>query len=100
MQKPEYHILICNSYRVTGDPQGICNKKEAAHLPQVIEEEVIDRGIDALVTTTSCLKACEEGPIMIVYPQGWWYSQVDESKIEEILDALEEGQPAEELLVA
>jgi (2Fe-2S) ferredoxin len=100
MAKPEYHILVCNSYRTNGAPQGVCNKKEAATLPQYIENEVIDRGIDALVSTTSCFKQCEKGPILVVYPQGWWYGEVDEEKVDEILDGLQEKAPAEGAMYA
>jgi (2Fe-2S) ferredoxin len=66
----------------------------------MLEEEIADRGLDAMVSSTGCLKQCEKGPVMIVYPQGWWYTEVDGQKLDEILDALEEGQPAEELLTA
>jgi (2Fe-2S) ferredoxin len=37
---------------------------------------------------------------MVVYPQGWWYAEVDEDRLDEILDAMEEGNPAEEYLVS
>ena len=100
MAKPEHHILICNSYRTTGAPQGVCNRKEAASLPQYLEEEIIDRGMDAMVSTTSCLKLCEKGPILVVYPESWWYSEVDEQRIDEILDALEDGLPADGMFYA
>jgi (2Fe-2S) ferredoxin len=65
-----------------------------------LETEISDRGIDAMVSSTGCLKTCEKGPIMVIYPQGWWYTQVDESKLEEILDALEAGEPARALVAA
>jgi (2Fe-2S) ferredoxin len=66
----------------------------------MFENEVIDRGIDALVSSTGCLKQCEKGPVVVVYPGGWWYSEVNPAKVDQILDALEEDQPAEELLAA
>ncbi|MFI4913210.1 MAG: (2Fe-2S) ferredoxin domain-containing protein [Sedimentisphaeraceae bacterium JB056] len=99
MPKPECHILICNSYRLNGQPQGVCNKKDAIELLQMTEEGVLERDISALVTSTGCLKACEEGPVMVIYPQGWWYAKVDEDRLEEILDALEEGEPVEDYLL-
>jgi (2Fe-2S) ferredoxin len=100
MQKPEYHIFVCNSFRVQGDPQGACNKKGAASLLQYLQDEIIDRGLDAMISSTGCLKICEKGPVMVIYPGGWWYTEVDEGAIDDILDALEEGQPAESLLMA
>ena len=100
MPKPEYHILVCNSFRTSGEPQGVCNRKEAASLPQYIENEIVDRGLDAAVSTTSCFKVCEKGPVLVVYPQGWWYGEVDEQRVDEILDALENNEPADGLLYA
>lgn len=99
MEKPEFHILVCNSFRVSGEPQGVCNKKEARNLLQYLEGEIIDRGLNAMVSSTGCLKACEHGPVMIVYPQGWWYGKVNEDKLDQILDALEEKNPVPELLL-
>ncbi len=99
MQKPEYHILICNSFRLNGQPQGVCNKKEAASLLQYLENEIVDRGLDVMISSTGCLKLCEQGPVMVIYPAGWWYGQVTEEKIDEILDALEEATAIEEFLL-
>ena len=100
MEKPTYHILVCNSFRLSGEPQGVCNKKGAADFLPILEEGILDRGLDALVSTTGCLKVCDRGPAMVIYPQNWWYGGVDEDRIEEILDALEEGNPVEAYLIA
>lgn len=91
--------MVCNSFRLQGEPQGVCNKKGAVNLLQCLEEAIIERGIDAQVSSTGCLKVCDRGPAMIIYPQGWWYGEVDEDKVEEIIDALEEGKPAEDYLI-
>lgn len=99
MQKPQYHFFLCNSFRVNGEPQGVCNRKGSNDLLQYLQNEVGDRGLDAIVSTTSCLNVCEKGPILVVYPQGWWYYELTEEKLDGILDALEEGQPVEELML-
>ena len=100
MKKPQYHIFVCNSFRLTGAPQGVCNKKGAPALLQYIEEEIVDRGIDAMVSSTGCLKACEKGPVMIIYPSNYWYGEVTEEIVDEILDALEDGKAVEDYLIA
>ena len=100
MQKPQYHFFLCNSFRVTGEPQGCCNRKGGADLLQYLQSEIGDRGIDAIVSTTSCLNVCEKGPILLIYPQEWWYYEVNEEKVDAILDALEAGQAVPELLMA
>jgi (2Fe-2S) ferredoxin len=91
MQTPEYHFFICNSYRVGGEAQGVCNKKGAPDLLQYLEGEILDRGMDAMVSSTGCLKVCTRGPVMVLYPQGRWFSEVTEEKIDAILDELQDG---------
>lgn len=100
MKKPEYHILVCNSYRVAGDAQGYCNKNGATDFVQYIAEECADRGLDAAVSTTACLNVCSQGPVMVIHPLNLWYGGITEEKIDEILDALEEGNSVEEYLIA
>ncbi len=89
MEKPKYHFIVCNSFRMNGEPKGKCNKKDAGQLMQCLEEEVLDRELDAVISACGCLKYCEEGPVMVVQPNNEWYGHVTEEKIEEILDALE-----------
>ena len=99
MQKPDHHIFVCASFRGT-EAKGKCIKKESMQLINYIEEELADRGLNAIVSSTGCLKLCEEGPIIVVYPQSWWYGGVtDETVVDEILDALEEGKAAEDRLL-
>lgn len=100
MKKPEFLILVCNSYRVAGDAQGYCNKNGAANFIQYIAEECADRGIDAAVTSTACLNVCAQGPVMVIQPNNLWYGGITEDRIDEILDALEEGEAVEEYLIA
>jgi len=101
MEKPKHHIFVCASFRVSGDPKGICNKKGSVNHLQYIEEEILDRGMtDVLLSSTGCLKQCDNGPVMVIYPENYWYGNVEsEDIIDEILDALEEGKAAEEYLL-
>lgn len=101
MKKPDYHILVCNGYRVSGEAQGFCTKAGAADHLQYIAEECADRDLDVVVSTTACLNLCSQGPIMVIHPNNVWYGGVDsEEKIDEILDALEEGGVAEDYLIS
>ncbi|MFY9152638.1 MAG: (2Fe-2S) ferredoxin domain-containing protein [Prolixibacteraceae bacterium] len=100
MKKPDYHILVCNSYRVAGDAKGFCNKNGAADFIQYITEECNDRGIDAAVSSTACLNVCSQGPVMVIQPNNLWYGAITTDRIDEILDALEEGNAVEEYLIS
>jgi (2Fe-2S) ferredoxin len=53
-----------------------------------------------MISSTGCLNRCENGPLMVVYPEGSWYGAVTEAKVDEILDALQEGKAATDLLLA
>ncbi len=100
MQKPTRHILVCGSFRAQGSPQGICNKKGAVSLLQYLESELTDRGMDdCMVSMTGCLKVCDRGPAMVVYPENIWYGGLSESKIDEILDAMEAGTIKQEYVI-
>lgn len=35
---------------------------------------------------SACLGRCKSGPICVVYPEGIWYSYIDETDIKEIID--------------
>jgi (2Fe-2S) ferredoxin len=96
MEKPQYHIFVCASFRADGDPKGVCHKKGSTSLLPYIENEILDRGLDAQITSTGCMKACDYGPVMVIHPTGQWYGGVDsEAAVDEILDALEDGTVAE-----
>jgi (2Fe-2S) ferredoxin len=100
MQKPSKHIMVCASFRANGTPQGACAKKNSPDLLQYLESELSDRGMtDVMVSMTGCLKVCDRGPAMIVYPEGHWYGKIDEAAIDSILDAMEQGKVAEEYLL-
>jgi (2Fe-2S) ferredoxin len=100
MEKPKHHLFVCGSFRVAGDPKGICHRKDSAALVQYLETEVSDRGLDGVtVSSAGCLKVCQQGPVIVDYPEGHWYGNMNEERVDEMLDALEQGQTAEELLV-
>jgi len=97
---PKRQILVCQSFRVAGDKKGICQKHTNGFL-QYLEEEILDRGLNCLVSATTCLKQCDSGPIMVVHPENWWFKGVDtEEAIDAILDGIEENEPAARYLIA
>jgi (2Fe-2S) ferredoxin len=99
MEKPKHHIFVCSSSRISGEPKGFCNKT-ASDLIQYVQSEINDRDMgNIMVTNTGCLKVCDRGPAMVIYPEGYWYGGLTESIIDEILDALETGEAAEKYLL-
>ena len=82
------HVLICGG---TG-----CTSSGSATLMSALEEELKIRGLDdeIKVVKTGCFGLCELGPIMIVYPEGCFYSRVNVEDIPEIVsEHLLKGRP-------
>ncbi len=101
MATPKHHILVCASFRASGEPQGVCHKKGSVGLLPYLESELSDRDMNNVaVSSTGCMKACDRGPVLVVYPENYWYAKVEsQAVVDEILDALEEGKAAEAYLM-
>jgi|ERR1035438_6998204 (2Fe-2S) ferredoxin len=102
METPNTHLLVCASFRLSGQPQGVCHKKGAGNLLGYLETEISDRGLEGVtVTATGCLKICDRGPAMIVHPGNIWYGGVEsEDDVDQILDAIEAGQVATKYVIS
>lgn len=102
MTKPKHHIFVCGSFRMNGTPQGVCSKGGSMQLMQYLEEELADRGMgDVAVSGTGCLKVCDRGPALVVYPENWWFGHIDsEEAIDAVIDSIEKGLPPEEYTIA
>ena len=87
------HILICGG---TG-----CTSSRSMVIAEKLNEELKARELDneIKVVTTGCFGLCALGPIMIVYPDGTFYSRVTEDDISEIVEEhLLKGRPVQRLV--
>lgn len=99
MDKPKHHIFVCTSSRLNGEIKGFCAQKDGLEILENFVEEVQDRGLDSdvMVTNTGCFGICSMGPIVMIYPDQIWYGKVTPDDVDEIMDALEEGEIVERL---
>jgi NADP-reducing hydrogenase subunit HndC len=87
------HILVCGG---TG-----CTSSNSPKIMAALEEELKAKGLEEEVKVigTGCFGLCALGPIMIVYPEGCFYSQV---KVEDVPEIVEEhilkGRPVKRLI--
>ncbi len=74
------HVLICGG---TG-----CVSSKSDKLQEKFENLLVNKDLDKeiKVVRTGCFGLCEAGPIIIVYPEGSFYSQVKIEDVEEIID--------------
>lgn len=66
-----------------------------------LKTEVKRHDLLVLRTKAACLRMCSEGPWLVVYPEGVWYSQVTPERFDRIRrEHLEGGQPVVEWVMA
>ena len=88
-------VLVCGG---TG-----CTSSGSKKVIAALEESLKDNGIeDVLVVRTGCFGLCSLGPIMIVYPEGSFYSQVTPAEVPEIVSThlIPGGHPVNQYLYA
>ena len=73
------HVLVCGG---TG-----CTSSGSERIISALEHEIQDNGLseEVKVIKTGCFGLCALGPIMIVYPEGAFYSMVKPEDIPEIV---------------
>ena len=87
------HVLICAG---TG-----CTSSGSAQVAQALEQALEEKGLEKeiKVVKTGCFGLCALGPIMIVYPEGTFYSRVTPEFIPEIVEEhLIKGRPVEKYI--
>ena len=73
------HVLVCGG---TG-----CSSSGSAELIERFEEQIAKNGLDreVKVVRTGCFGLCEAGPVVIVYPEGTFYSRIRPDDVDEIV---------------
>ncbi len=73
------HVLVCGG---TG-----CSSSGSAQLIERFEQQLKEKGLEkeVQVVRTGCFGLCEAGPVVIVYPEGTFYSRVKVEDVDEIV---------------
>ena len=100
----ERHIFFCVNDRGPGAERPSCNRCGSEAMRDHAKQRVKALGLagpgKVRVNQAGCLDRCEQGPVCVVYPEGTWYTYVDESDIDEIVDShLVRGLPVERLKI-
>ena len=87
------HVLVCGG---TG-----CSSSGSATLIERVNEKIKENGLEkeVKVIRTGCFGLCEAGPVVIVYPEGTFYSRVKPENVDEIVtEHLLKGRKVEHLV--
>jgi (2Fe-2S) ferredoxin len=96
------HIFFCLNQRENGED--CCARHDAQAAFDRCKSQVKAAGLSGpgqvRVNKAGCLDRCAAGPVAVVYPEAVWYSYVDASDIDEIVEShLKNGQVVQRLLV-
>ena len=74
------HVLVCGG---TG-----CTSSHSVEIIAEFEKEIAEKGLadEIKVIRTGCFGLCALGPIVVVYPEGAFYSQIKVEDVPEIVD--------------
>lgn len=103
MPRPQKHVFVCSQSRPPNHPRGSCQQKGCAEVLQAFSTELARRNAyDTIsVTYSGCVGPCDQGPNVLVYPEGVLYGKVTTADVAEIFELhLVGGTPVARLQVS
>ena len=98
----KHHVFFCCNQREAGAT--CCGSHDAAAMKDYAKDRIAALGLKGAgkvrINSAGCLDRCDSGPVLVVYPEAVWYTYVDESDIDEIIDEhLRHGRVVERLRI-
>jgi (2Fe-2S) ferredoxin len=82
------HVFVCCNQR--DPPEKCCADAGAGAMQGYAKGRIKALGLNGKgqvrINKAGCLDRCEEGPVLVVYPDAVWYTYVDREDIDEIID--------------
>lgn len=98
----QHHVFFCCNQREA--PAACCNNHNASTLLAYAKDRVKALGLAGAgrvrISKTGCMGRCDEGPVLVVYPEGVWYTYTSREDIDEIIrEHLQHGRIVERLMI-
>jgi len=98
------HLFFCTNDRGMDAERPSCNQCGSAALREYAKARAKKMELTGpgkiRINTSGCLDRCEQGPVCVVYPEGVWYTYIDEDDVDEIIDShIIKGKPVERLII-
>jgi (2Fe-2S) ferredoxin len=96
------HVFFCCNQR--GGGENCCNNHGASEMRAYAKDRIKALKLSGKgkvrINQAGCLDRCDEGPVLVVYPEEVWYTYVDQADIDEIIDEhLVHGRVVERLRI-
>ena len=99
MEPYRYHAFVCTQEKPEGVP--CCSAAGSFSVLGALHRELGEKGLaeEIQVSSCGCLGVCDSGPIMIVYPEGDWYTRLTPADVPEIVAShFQRGEKVSRLL--
>ena len=98
----ERHVFFCLNDRVNGEES--CAHHGAQEMFDHCKKRVKAEGLagpgKVRINKAGCMDRCDDGPVIVVYPEEVWYHYVDKEDVEEIIqEHLLNGRVVERLKI-
>ncbi|NOY62157.1 MAG: (2Fe-2S) ferredoxin domain-containing protein [Gammaproteobacteria bacterium] len=98
-----HHLFFCTNQRADGGR--CCADNGAKALRDYAKQRIKAMGLrgvgGARANTAGCLNRCASGPVLVIYPEGVWYTYASKEDIDEILEKhVGLGEPVTRLQLA
>lgn len=96
------HIFICTHQRKDSEGRSCCADKNGVAIKDMFKKEVKERGLKGKVraNASGCLDHCAEGPSVVVYPEGIWYTVNNREDVLEIMEEhINHDRPVKRLMM-
>ena len=98
----KHHVFFCCNQR--DDGRASCNDHGSQATRDYAKSRIKELGLAGKdrvrINQAGCLDRCEEGPVLVVYPEGVWYTWVDREDIDEIIEEhLQKGRVVDRLRI-
>lgn len=80
------HVFACTNRRPEGHKRGSCAALGSESLRDYMKAVVKEQGLAGVrVNSAGCLDRCELGPVLVIYPEGVWYTCRSREDIDDIV---------------
>ncbi len=94
IERAQRHLFICLG-------PDCCEAEASAPLWDYLKARCRSLNVPVMRTKAACLRVCSGGPWLVVYPEGTWYGELTEERLERILvQHIEQGSPVSEWVAA
>jgi len=82
------HVFFCCNQRTNG--KACCGNHDAQAMRDYAKSKIKSLNLAGKgrlrINQAGCMDRCEEGPVIVVYPEEIWYTYVDKDDIDEIIE--------------